>query len=69
VKHETTRVCHFRGDVIVYKKAKYVSVIGAEAENLVRSSGVVEIKNLYVALSRSSNEHRVLYVKGITSFW
>ena len=70
VKHETTRVCHFKGDTIVYTSR--ISQIKRTMEAttcLVGGVWICEVEYLDVTFGCPNNHKRILHIEGIASFW
>jgi hypothetical protein len=69
-KQETTRVCHFRGDAIVWGVllTNGFEKLGYCISYLVRRCGAGEIENLYVSFRRPNYHQRVGYIETITAF-
>lgn len=69
VKHETTRVCHFKGDTIVYRlQINQVKRTMEEIIYFVGSVWICKIEYLDVTFGCPNNHERILDIKGVAPF-
>lgn len=68
-KQETTLVCHFNGDTIVYSHwSGFISATEFDTTHFERSLGLGEVENLDMALSSAHNHKRIGHIYSVAPF-
>ena len=73
-KHDTTRVCHFTGDIIVCPRhtvsiQTLSTTRNRQYTHLVRRSRIAQVKYLDMTIRHAHHHERIIYIKRITPFW